>query len=200
MKHNVRHYHPASRTGAFSGHVMTHSTILAGTTLLTLLPMFAWRTQILTAAQRQQHEANATHRHIHFYSCMFVLLTLYVHFMRIFVSQLPCACDLQCSCVARTACALPCDMVACGIVLALAFLLAVVSIGAGLTTLLTTPATEASCADTSTCDWVTQRSIFTLTPVTAVRTPVATVTCCMESKHGQRSGFNVFITAVFMYH
>lgn len=189
MKHNVCYYHPASRTGTFSGYVMTHSTVLAGTTLLTLLPMFAWRTQILTTAQRQQREDNETSHIVIYVYVRLLFIICALHFMCIFASIFACVYDLQCSSIARAACALPCDVVAGGIVLTLAFLLAVCSIGARLAALLTPPAAVASCADTSACDGVTQRSIFTLTPVTAVRTPVTTVTCCMERKHIQRSVF-----------
>lgn len=42
-------YQPARRTGAFPSDVMTHSSILAGASLLTLWTMLARGTKILTA-------------------------------------------------------------------------------------------------------------------------------------------------------
>lgn len=61
-------------------------------------------------------------------------------------------------------------------VLALTLLLAAVPVGAHLAEGLTAPASEARGADTGSGDRVTQRSVLTLTSVTAVRAPVFTVT------------------------
>lgn len=61
-------------------------------------------------------------------------------------------------------------------VLALAFLLAPVTVGAHFTLGLAAPAPVSRSADTGSSDGVAQRSILALTPVTAVGTPVVTVT------------------------
>lgn len=61
-------------------------------------------------------------------------------------------------------------------ILALAFLLASVTIGAHLTLGLTAPASVPRSADTGSCDGVTQSAVLALTSVTAVGTPVITVT------------------------
>lgn len=44
--------HPSGWAGALSSHVVAHPTILAGASLLTLLPMLAWRAQVLTESTR----------------------------------------------------------------------------------------------------------------------------------------------------
>lgn len=67
-------------------------------------------------------------------------------------------------------------MVTGGSILALAFLLASITIGAHFTLGLTAPASVSRSANTGSSDWVTQRSILALTSVTAVGTPVVTVT------------------------
>lgn len=60
-------------------------------------------------------------------------------------------------------------------VLALAFLLAPVTVGAHFTRGLTAPAPVPGCADTGSGDGVAQGSVLALTSVAAVRTPVLTV-------------------------
>ena len=62
-----------------------------------------------------------------------------------------------------------------GSILALAFLLASVTIGAHFTLGLTAPASVSRSAHTGTSDWVTQCSVLALTPVAAVGTPVVTI-------------------------
>ena len=84
--------------------------------------------------------------------------------------------DLQSSGVSRCALALSGDVVTGGSVLALAFLLAPVPVGAGLTRGLAAPPSEPREADAGSSDGVTQSLVLTLTSVTAVRPPVVTVT------------------------
>lgn len=67
-------------------------------------------------------------------------------------------------------------MVADGLILALAFLLAVVTVGAYFTLNLTAPASVSRNADAGSSDWVAQSSILALTSFTAVGTPMVTVT------------------------
>lgn len=78
--------------------------------------------------------------------------------------------------VSRRAGALSGHMVAGRPVLALAFLLAPVTIGAPFTGGLTAPASESRGADAGSGDGVTQRPILALTSAAAVGTPVAAVT------------------------
>lgn len=54
--------------------------------------------------------------------------------------------------------------------------MAVVTVGALFTTVLTAPSPVARGAVTSSGDGVTQSSVFALTPAAAVRSPVITVT------------------------
>lgn len=63
-----------------------------------------------------------------------------------------------------------------GSVLALAFLLASVSIGGHFTLGLAAPASVPGSADTGSGDGVTQSVVLALTSVTAVGTPAGTVT------------------------
>jgi len=78
--------------------------------------------------------------------------------------------------------AFPCLVVAGGTVEALALQLAAFSIVARLTLILTAPALVAVCADTGSCDGVTQCPILALTAVAAVGTPVATFTTWYTKK------------------
>lgn len=110
--------------------MMTHTTVLTGTTLLTLLSMFSRRAQVLT----------------------------------------------ECSCVSWTAHAFACDVVACSIILAQTFLLAIVAISGMVTEVFTSPAMVPGCTYARSSDGVTQRLVLTLTPATAVWAPVITVT------------------------
>lgn len=67
-------------------------------------------------------------------------------------------------------------MVAGGSILALAFLVAVITIGALLTAVLAAPAPEACSTVAGPCDGVAQSPVFALAPAAAVRPPVITVT------------------------
>lgn len=67
-------------------------------------------------------------------------------------------------------------MVTGGSILALAFLLASITVGAHFTLGLTAPASVSRSADTGSSDGVTQCSVLALTSVTAVGTPMITVT------------------------
>lgn len=67
-------------------------------------------------------------------------------------------------------------MVAGGTVEALTLQLAALAIVARLTLILTAPSLVAVCADTGSCDGVTQGPILALTAVAAVGPPVATFT------------------------
>lgn len=90
--------------------------------------------------------------------------------------ELETLCDLQSSSVSWRALAFSSHMVTGGSVLALAFLLAPVTVGAHFALRLATPASVSRSADAGSGDGVTQRSILALTPVAAVGTPVVTVT------------------------
>lgn len=72
--------------------------------------------------------------------------------------------------------ALACLVVTGGTVKTLALQLATLPIVARLTGVLTSPALVAIRADTGPSDGITQGSVLTLTTVTAVRSPVATLT------------------------
>lgn len=72
--------------------------------------------------------------------------------------------------------ALACLVVTGGPIKTLALQLATLAIVARLTGVLTSPALVAIRADTGPSDGVTQGSVLTLTTVTAVRSPVATLT------------------------
>lgn len=84
--------------------------------------------------------------------------------------------DLQSSRVSCCALALSRLVMTDSSVLALAFLLTAISIGAHFTLGLTAPASVPGSADARPDDGVTQRSILALASVTAVWTPVVTVT------------------------
>lgn len=90
--------------------------------------------------------------------------------------------NLQRSRVSRAANALSGDVVARGVVLAQAFLLAVVAIGVAFAEVLAAPAAVPGRADAGSGDGVTQRLVLTLTAAAAVRTPVITVTCCANTQ------------------
>lgn len=84
--------------------------------------------------------------------------------------------------------AFACLMVTGGTIKTLALQLATFAIVARLTGVFTSPALVAIRADTGPSDGITQGSVLTLTPVTAVRSPVATLTAwgtktCTEDKH-----------------
>lgn len=84
--------------------------------------------------------------------------------------------------------AFACFMVTGGTVKTLALQLATFAIVARLTWVLTSPALVAIRADTGPSDGITQGSVLTLTAVTAVRSPVATLTAwgtktSTEDKH-----------------
>lgn len=83
--------------------------------------------------------------------------------------------DSQRSRVTRTAHALSGDVVARGVVLALARLLAVIAVGGALADLLAAPAAVPGRTDASSADGVTQRPVLTLTPTAAMWTPVTAV-------------------------
>lgn len=85
-------------------------------------------------------------------------------------------CHLQGSSVSRWAAAFPCDMITGGPILALASLVAVITVGALLTAVFTAPAPEASGTVASPRDGVAQSLIFALAPAAAVRSPVITIT------------------------
>lgn len=108
---------------------MTHSSVLAGASLLTLWTMLARGTEILTEG----------------------------------------------SSVSGRAAAFPCDVITGGSVLALAFLVAVVTVGALLTLVLAAPAPEACGAVASPRDGVAQSPVFALAAAAAVRPPVVAV-------------------------
>lgn len=78
--------------------------------------------------------------------------------------------------IPRSTDALSCLMVTGGTVKTLTLQLATLAIEAWLTGVLTSPALVAIRADTGSSDGVTQGSVLTLTTVTAVRSPVATLT------------------------
>lgn len=48
-------YHPSFRTGAFSSHMVTHSSILTRTSLFALLPVFPWRAKVFTAIKKKDN-------------------------------------------------------------------------------------------------------------------------------------------------
>lgn len=84
--------------------------------------------------------------------------------------------------------AFSCLVVTGGTVKTLALQLATLAVVARLTGVLTSPALVAVCADTGPSDGVTQGSVLTLATVTAVRSPVATLTAwgtktSTEDKH-----------------
>lgn len=83
---------------------------------------------------------------------------------------------LQSSSVSWRALAFSGHMVTSSSILALAFLLASVTVGTHFTLGFTAPASVSRGADTCSSDGVTQSSILALASVTAVRTPVVTVT------------------------
>lgn len=156
-------YHPAGRAGAFSSHMMTHAAVLTGTALFTLPPMFPWRAQVLAAARRHQTQASDSH----------TLLSLSACSVQV---------NLQRSRVSRAANALSGDVVARGVVLAQAPLLAAVSVGGALAEILAAPAAVPGRTEAGSGDGVTQRLVLTLTAAAAVRTPVITVTCCTNTQ------------------
>ncbi len=98
--------------------------------------------------------------------------------------------DLQSSSVSWWALAFSGHMVTGGSILALAFLLASVTIGAHSTLGLTAPASVSRSADTGSRDGVTQCSVLALTSVTAVGTPMITVTSWGEDE-GKESRFSL---------
>lgn len=78
--------------------------------------------------------------------------------------------------ISRGTDALACLMVTGGTVKTLALQLATLAIVARLTGVLTSPALVAIGADTGPSDGVTQGSVLTLAAITAMRSPVATLT------------------------
>lgn len=106
---------------------------------------------------------------------------------------------LQSSSVSWWALAFSGHMVTGGSILALAFLLASVTIGAHFTLGLTAPASISRSADTGSCDGVTQCSVLALTSVTAVRTPMVTVTSWGEDE-GKESRFSLSCLTWHMSH
>lgn len=132
--------------------MMTHTTVLTGTALLALPPMFPWRAQVLTAAHRHQkhfiqhfsvhalpgnltHDLSVASTTI---NCLSYRNTN-TSFSRdsCYILLFLCMCNmqvnLQCSRVSWAAHTLSCDVMACGVVLAQTFLLAVIAVGGTLT-------------------------------------------------------------------
>lgn len=85
--------------------------------------------------------------------------------------------DLQSSSVSGWAPAFSRNMVTSGSILALAFLLASITIGAHFTLVLTAPPSVSGSADAGSSDGVTQCSILALTSIIAVGTPMVAVAC-----------------------
>lgn len=171
--------------------MMTHTTVLTGTTLLTLLSMFSWRAQVLTAAQRDQNiyiYAFTSQLKLKVYFLIHACHGIYTHGHSISSTIFYCVqnmqLNLQCSCVSWTAHAFACDVVACSIILAQTFLLAVVAISGMVTEVLTSPATVPECTYACSSDGVTQRLVLTLTPATAMWAPVIKVTRCTKTQSG----------------